>query len=247
MDHMVVQARELAGLSQSALAKRSGVSRSTQFRIESGAVDPGLGTVRELALACGFELRLDLAPLSDPHAANAARAMLDHSFDLEVTPAIREWIERLERWVPDKDPIAIVREAGTSSSLHRRDGAVHLAGSVDELKLASAGEFSRAQWAVSGTGVLQRMAEANDGPVTGVHVVYTADKHRYLRLLDNMTPVRHERAALIVADYTEGLDQDAWLDGRIRMVAPIQALIDGFGLGGELASAAERIARSWSE
>ena len=71
---------------------------------------------------------------------------------------------------------------------------------------------------MSGVSFLQRIAGADSAPTTGAHVII---------------------------DYSEDLGRDAGKAGPISIVAPIQALIDGFGLGGELAAAAERIARSW--
>lgn len=65
---MVSDARTRAGLSQRELAQRAGTSQSAIARIESGAVSPSFATVRRLVEACGFELRLSLAPAgaSDP-------------------------------------------------------------------------------------------------------------------------------------------------------------------------------------
>ena len=49
-------ARLTAGLSQRALADRSGVPQSTVGRIEAGAIDPRVGTLSRLLRACGFDL-----------------------------------------------------------------------------------------------------------------------------------------------------------------------------------------------
>lgn len=245
MEHLVERMLKDSGLSASALARRSGVSRSSQFRIETGAVDPGLGTLRELALAAGFDLNVELAPLSDPDAARAARVILDEGYDPSPSRAVSDWVARLKRWVSDGDPVEIVRVAGISSSLLKRRGSSYLTGQVDDLKLASAGASSGAPWLLSGSGVLSRMQETGDGPVAGPYIVYTGDMHRFLRVLDNMTPARPEKALVVVTEYSVDLESDIWGDGPLRMVAPIQALIDGFGIGGELAEAAERTARGW--
>ena len=65
---LITDARLRAGLSQRELAQRAGTSQSAVARIESGAVSPSLHTVRRLVGACGFEVRLALAPAgaSDP-------------------------------------------------------------------------------------------------------------------------------------------------------------------------------------
>jgi predicted transcriptional regulator len=52
-------ARRRAGLSQRALAERSGVPQSTIGRIEAGTVDPRVGTLRRLLRACGFDLEVE--------------------------------------------------------------------------------------------------------------------------------------------------------------------------------------------
>lgn len=261
MQHIIDQIFEGSVLSKSALAARSGLARSTPYRIRDGLVDPAIGTVRELALAAGFDLALSLAPLSDPDAARAARVILDPRFNAsyvlsEGTRGVNEWVERLHRWVPGGDPVEIVRTAGQSSSLLHRPGAVFLRGHVTELKLASAGDFSQQDWFLSGAAVIARIGELPDDSALpdesrterstlGPYIVHTADPHRFTRLLDNMDEVRPEKASLIVTEHTEGVGVDSWEDGKIKLVAPIQGLIDAFGIGGALGQAAEHIARSW--
>ena len=257
MEHIVDQIIEGSGLSKSALAARSGLARSTQYRIRDGLVDPAIGTVRELALAAGFELVLSLEPLSDPDAARAARVLLDPRFEASYVLSggmrgVDAWVERLRRWVPDGNPVDIVRQAGQSSSLLHRPGTVFLRGHVTELKLASAGDFSQQDWLLSGAAVIDRIVESDDqGAPSGTrarpYIVYSADTHRFARLLDNMEVVRPEKANLIIAEHTDGVGVgvDWWADSKIKLVAPIQGLIDAFGIGGALGQAAERIARSW--
>jgi len=269
MQHIVDQILEGSGLTKSALATRSGLARSTPYRIRDGLVDPAIGTVRELALAAGLELVLSLAPLSDPDAARAARVMLEPLYEasyLLTTAASEEatkvdaWVERLRRWVPDGNPVDIVWQAGQSASLLHRPGTVFLRGHVTELKLASAGDFSGQEWFLSGAAVIDRIGEPNDDGAmrgdalrrsdgsntsAGPYIVHTADTHRFVRLLDNLEVVRPSKANLIIAEYTAGVGVDSWEDGKIKLVAPIQSLLDAFGIGGALEAAAERIARSW--
>ncbi|GAA3884057.1 hypothetical protein GCM10022381_27810 [Leifsonia kafniensis] len=260
MEQIIDQIIEGSGLSKSALAARSGLARSTQYRIRDGLVDPTMGSVRELALAAGFELVLSLAPLSDPDAARAARVMLDPRFEASYmlsggSKQVDAWVERLRRWVPNGDPVDIVWQAGQSSSLVHRPGAVFLRGHVTELKLASAGDFSGQDWLLSGAAVIDRIGAPDDdgalyggdlpGTSAGPYVVYSADTHRFARLLDNMDEVRPEKANVIIAERTDDAGVDSWEDGKIRLVAPIQGLIDACGIGGPLGQAAERIARSW--
>lgn len=56
------EARLRAGLSQAALAERSGVHRVQINRYEAGAVAPSLDTLIELVRACAFDLPLELVP-----------------------------------------------------------------------------------------------------------------------------------------------------------------------------------------
>lgn len=51
--------RRRAGLTQRELAQRSGIPQSTIGRIESGAVDPRVGTLTALLRACGFDLEVE--------------------------------------------------------------------------------------------------------------------------------------------------------------------------------------------
>lgn len=61
------EARLRAGLSQAALADRSGVNRVQINRYEAGAIAPSLDTLIELVRACGFDLPLELVPFdADP-------------------------------------------------------------------------------------------------------------------------------------------------------------------------------------
>jgi hypothetical protein len=206
------------------------------------AIDPRVGTLRDLAIAAGFDIDVNLVPLSDPDAARAARTMLDSQYTVEPTKNITAWIARLQR-LAGEDPADIVRTAGECSSLLKRKGAIFLSGHVDEVKLVGAATFTQAPWLLSGRTVLERVADTPN--LSGPNIVYSGDTHRLVRVLDNMTQVKPGKADLIITEYVGDLDIDAWEDGRTRMVAPIQALIDGFGLGGSLAEAAETTARSW--
>jgi transcriptional regulator with XRE-family HTH domain len=49
-------ARGRAGLTQRRLAALAGVPQSTVSRIESGAIDPRISTLRRLLRSCGYEL-----------------------------------------------------------------------------------------------------------------------------------------------------------------------------------------------
>jgi hypothetical protein len=57
------EARLRSGLSQTALAERSGKDRVQISRYEAGAVAPSLDALIDLIRACGFDLPLELVPL----------------------------------------------------------------------------------------------------------------------------------------------------------------------------------------
>ena len=59
---LIREARLRAGLTQYALAERSGRERSVIARWEQGVVAPSIETLIELVRACGFDLPLELAP-----------------------------------------------------------------------------------------------------------------------------------------------------------------------------------------
>jgi len=51
----IATARRAAGITQSALATKAGVTRSTVQRIEAGTVDPSVGTLLSIARVLGLE------------------------------------------------------------------------------------------------------------------------------------------------------------------------------------------------
>lgn len=62
---LVREARRRAGLTQRELAERAGTTQSAIARVESGRVDPGFETVRQLMRLCGFNLLVALDPYDD--------------------------------------------------------------------------------------------------------------------------------------------------------------------------------------
>jgi transcriptional regulator with XRE-family HTH domain len=63
------EARLRAGLSQVALAERSGKDRVQIGRYEAGTVAPSLDTLIDLVRACDFDLPLELVPLAQTTAS----------------------------------------------------------------------------------------------------------------------------------------------------------------------------------
>jgi transcriptional regulator with XRE-family HTH domain len=79
------QLREAKGLSQAAVARRIGTSQSWVARMESGLVDPGLGSVSRYLQAIGARLELrpaseaaDFSPTTLAELARRARRHVTH-------------------------------------------------------------------------------------------------------------------------------------------------------------------------
>jgi transcriptional regulator with XRE-family HTH domain len=90
-------ARRRAGKTQRDLSAASGVPQATIARIESGGVDPRLGTLRKLLHACGYDLEL-ASHLGEGVDRLHIRA------NLELTPA-----ERLDRVARESAAVASLR------------------------------------------------------------------------------------------------------------------------------------------
>lgn len=62
---LVREARRRAGLTQAELARRAGTTQSAVARLERGRTRPSAEHLQVLLRACGFDLRVHLAPLDD--------------------------------------------------------------------------------------------------------------------------------------------------------------------------------------
>lgn len=226
-----------SGLSRAQVAQRAGVARSTLLRIEAGETAPSLRTLRELAIACGLDIDIRSRPVSDPAAAEAARLILEDGYPPHDQASAQAWVERLKRQAGE-DPVEITRAGGLAASLTHRTEAHHLAGPVPLLRVASAGEGAGGAWAISGAPPLG---------VDGTIVLWSERPDVAARLLTG--PARKATApaaaTVIVAPAHPGVFHDTWKDGAVRYVAPIQMLLDAFGLEPALQSAALAEARRW--
>ncbi len=92
-------ARLEAGLSQRALAERAGVPQSTVARIETGVLDPRVGTLERLLRACGAELVVTERP------GRGIDRTLIHA-RLAMTP-----VERIDYTARASDAMAPIRGA----------------------------------------------------------------------------------------------------------------------------------------
>ena len=105
-ENVVVQAREAAGLSQAALAKRAGTSRPTLSAYEHGRKSPTLDTASRIVGEAGFDLtitpRIEFRevvvergrPIQVPNAL--PRLQFDRAFATVVLPLHLNWSDRRE-------------------------------------------------------------------------------------------------------------------------------------------------------
>jgi transcriptional regulator with XRE-family HTH domain len=231
-------------LSVAEVARRAGLSASTVHRILADQVDPSVGTLREIAIACDLDLALDTQPLSDPAAAAAARALLEDGYAPSL-PGVDAWIARLQRRA-GSDPVAVAELAGRCSAPLLRSTTRLFAGVIGIGRLASAGAASGGQWALSGLGGfrLPGMWEPAPAPT----ILWCEDARVATQMLGDTELVpatRPGRATVAVAEADAALFIHSFENDGVRWVAPIQILLDGFSIGGAAAEFARREARSW--
>lgn len=231
------------GLSASEAARRAGINRSTLHRIATGAVAPSLDTLRELAIVHGLDLQLTLTPLSDLDAAAAARMLFDPAFgDVASSEGAQQWVGRLERL--GDDPLTILQTAGRAASLLHSARVTLMRGDASALRLASAGDASGGAWAVSGAAALGLgSVSAPQGP----SVLWVEDRAAASAALQetHRTVGAPLNANVIVAEAPPWVFVDAYTIDLVHYVAPIQMILDGIGLEGELENIALRIAKHW--
>jgi len=97
---LALEARQRANLTQRDLAQRLGTSQSAIARLEQGATNPTVGTLVRTFAAAGFELRIELVPLSatDPvverYKQDVDRTLLRENLGKPVDERLRtlsEW------------------------------------------------------------------------------------------------------------------------------------------------------------
>lgn len=103
---LVVQARQLTGLTQVQLAERAGTSRSAISAIEHGKRDPGLEGLQKILLAAGFDLLAHLAPHDDhDDVLKSLDARLDPEARRKRKAAMREFGNELREAMSHRRPL----------------------------------------------------------------------------------------------------------------------------------------------
>ena len=147
-----------------------------------------------------------------------------------MSEGISDWMKRIERFVGDGDAHDLLEEAGRASSLLSREDAMRMRGTFSPDRLASAGYATGDDWALSGVDSL----EALGVPVSaeGIHVLWTSQpKHAVQLLLDtgSVASTDHDVDLIICKPSVLTLRGVIELDG-IRLVSPVQGMIDCMGL-----------------
>ncbi|WP_337002687.1 MULTISPECIES: hypothetical protein [unclassified Microbacterium] len=238
--------------SKSELARRADVSRTTALAATADPYRSRVDTLRELALALGYDISIELDRASDPLAAAAARVMLGEEFVRDGLDGreLDAWIARLRRYV-DEDAhgdadiplVDLVAEAARLSGAHHRPGRVMFSGRNDADRLVAAGHASEAEWALSGAATLEALG-AEPGKTT---VFWTEDVTRVAGLLTaTHRQVRvHTAADVIVAPAHVSVFAGATTFDDVNLVTPLQGIIDAFAAGGPDRRIAEAIAKDW--
>jgi transcriptional regulator with XRE-family HTH domain len=90
LDALVKEMREVAGLSQRALAVKAGTSQPAVARYERGVATPSWETLQRIAAACGRRLEIGVTPAPDPHDVELAETLLGLD-PLERLRILRRW------------------------------------------------------------------------------------------------------------------------------------------------------------
>lgn len=248
------------GSTPSATARATGLSRMTVRRVREGVSSPTMETLREFALAAGYDIDLSLVPASDPAAAVAARVITDPATptldDLEgwgmTSPEeiaeIQGWVLRLGRRAGD-DPKRLIEMAGRYSAPQHRKGARFFApkpGLTQEQTIdVTNSALRRLDGALS--GVAAARAYLGHAPDPGPVVAWSTETDAVAeRLAQTMREVDdYQPAGVLVAPTMQAYFVDMLMppNGEHQVVSPIQAAIDLYGLGYE--QLAEEITQGW--
>jgi len=238
--------------SKSELARRADVSRTTALTVTEDQSRARVDSLRELALALGYDVSIELNRASDPLAAAAARVMLGETSlrDEVATPELDAWMGRLERYLrvdegsADRPGILdVVTEAARVSGPQHRKGAVMFSGRNDADRLVSAGRASGVRWVLSGSAALDALG-ADPGKTV---VFWTDDTKRVAELLagTHRQVKVHTAADVIVAPAHPSIFAGSAMIEDVNLVTPLQGIIDAVAIGGVDRDIAEDLLESW--
>lgn len=243
-------ARLMASLSVSDLARLAGVSLATVSRAEAGKVVPSADAYLKLLSAAGFTDAGDrVERVSHPSALWTARWLLG---DLDDEPAdAQTWTDawrriRLvgdDRDVPDPESLAF--RAGRSAALSARPGAVTALGPVPVLALASTLASAGVDYAVSGDAALERLGSTI---VPAWPVVYVSAVRPALESLGLSVRLPGEQGPVVTLLPFDGSSETRRVvaDDDVWFVSPLQAVLDGYGGDGRMVEQSEAVVRSWA-
>lgn len=232
MGNIVRDLLDTAQLSVLDAAVYSGIPKSNIYRYLSDEAEPTLSVLQELARACNVSLELAFRHLSDPNAALAAKYVLG-VIEGEPSPEVQAWVERINRRQPQTE-YEVIHIAGVAAAPSFRDGAHYFRGDIRTLTVASAGDFTGKDWALSGAPVLEALDEAG---VTIPVLLWADDADRAAHALDRSATRLPEPdgANILVVPARHGeLDRAQVLAG-IRIVSVLQGVLDVVSFGDEAA------------
>ena len=240
--------RRRSGSVASLIARRAGLSTSTLHRVFNGQVDPQIGTLREIAFACGLDLELTVRPASNRGAAIAVRSMLEEGYEVseDALSEVDEWTDRIVRFANGHDPVQLVEAAAVMSAPVMRTSAVLFSGTTTVGRVASSGDAAAGRWALSGAVGLNVASMGDSLPATSI--LWCDDARTVSNLLSDSTLRRTERpdrASLAVVEGEAALFYGSFSRGLIRYAAPIQIMIDCLSIGGPVADGARAEVSSW--
>lgn len=238
--------------SKSELARRAALSRTTALTATEDQSRTRVDTLRELALALGYDVSVELGRASDPLAAAAARVILEEESlpDDSEMPQLTAWVNRLKRYIANGTSIEgslraldVMTEAARVSGVQHREGAVMFSGRNDTDRLISVGRASEARWVLSGSAALEALG-ADPGRTV---VFWSEDSTQVAQLLaDTHRRVRvHTAADVIVAPAHPSVFVGSVTIDDVNLVTPLQGVIDAIALGGVDAEIARVLAERW--
>lgn len=208
-------------------AREAGIARSTLNRIATGKTQPSLESLREIALTLGFDVALSFQEAADPGAAQAARFLLDSHVDY----ADEAWLARFERWKLEGSQL--LQRAGELSNPPGQKGTQFFGWEPIvniSLVAAAAAAGAGSEWALSGRAA-ENFWLGTDKP--GPTILWTTEPDQCCELLERTLPRTDslEPAGVLVAKATGTELVDRASDGQLFYAAPIQTVLDLYGLG----------------